>query len=832
MIEGIAKQGGLKVAAFAALFAIVVLIVATPISAQATVAEDFSDRMATTLVSDPGAAGQAAEGELGRLARLGRAAKDGDRAAALWVLAQAAFRVGEVELAEQALRRLDALVLSDRARHRARAALLRGLMARRRGEFGVALPLLQRAQRGFITSHDVRGQAQALQALGVIYNDVGDGAQGVRFFTLAEQTYSGDDLFVMSLNNNIGVALQNAGHFAEAIPRFARARDIAVRLGATPWARIAQINIANAEQEMGNDRAAQATLRGLGSSEQLDIEQRRDVQRLHAEIALNAGRVAEAERLVERALGNVDPAKSDYSYFPIHLTAYQVYQRLGRFEDGLVHLQAARRLDTERAQVNASNRAALLSAQFQFSSQEARISRLRAEQAARDAAYQRNIAVAIAMGSLLALGLLAWALRLAIRSRNRSRADAAELAITNKRLVSALAAKTEFLASTSHEIRTPLNGILGMSQIMLADTKLPEHLRSQIELVHDAGTTMRALVDDILDVAKIEHGGFVINPRPTDVTELVERVARLYEAQAQDKGLELRTEIEPGLAWQQVDADRLTQIMFNLVGNALKFTHHGHIAIRICHQAGDQEQLRIEVADTGIGIAAEQHQSVFEMFQQVDNGRSRQYGGTGLGLSICRQLVEAMDGEIALDSAEGVGSTFTVHLPWCQVDVPIVTNSMQNGLTEGDEPLPLLAIIAANPMRASLLTAMARQAGFHPLHIESQQEFERFSALDGGDWLVDAQTLEQMSQWVDATEPPNKRVLLIGLNPQNMKIPSWLNEIVTCVQFTRNNVTAALAEWVAATTFRHGAKSNQDDIEGHIDMVVGQDVGKLASAGG
>ncbi|MEK6542013.1 MAG: ATP-binding protein [Pseudomonadota bacterium] len=826
-----------------ALAIIGIITLATPASAQTTASAqtpasgDFADRMAVTLFSDPGAAGQAAENELARLTRLGEAAQDSDRAAAYWVLAQAAFRVGEDTLAEQTLRRALALPLTGAPRRRvqAQAALLRGLMARGRGDFGAALPLLQQAQQAYIAAHDVRGQAQALQALGVIYNDVGDGGQGMRFFTLAEQTYQGDDLFRFSLNNNIGVALQNANRFADSITRFVTARDIAGRIGSTNSSRPAQFNIAVSELNLGHDARAQAALGELGPLEQLGETQQRDVLRISALIAFNAGHVTEAEHLVNRALGGVNAITSDASYFETHIAAYKIYQRLGRSADALVQLEAVRRLDAERAQVNASNRAALLSAQFQFSSQEARIIRMRAEQAARDAAYQRNIAVAISIGSLMILALLSWLLMLSIRSRNRAQADAAELAVVNKRLVSALAAKTEFLASTSHEIRTPLNGILGMSQIMLADAKLPPHLRTQIELVQDAGTAMRALVDDILDVAKIEHGGFVINPRPTDVVELIDRVTRLYESQAHDRGVTLTIDMPDAMPLQLLDADRLTQILFNLVGNAMKFTHEGSIAVRLREvPSGDEANMAIEVADTGIGIAPEWQDAVFEMFQQVDNGRARNYGGTGLGLSICRQLVEAMGGTISLESAEGVGSTFSVSLPWRPLDALVADNiTGLKGAHGGSAGQKAIGIISNNPVRVSMLTAMVKQAGVTALVISEAEDFAQFAACDAIDWLVDGQAAGQFIAFAEATTAPRGRVLLVGDRLEADNIPQWFNEIVTCVQFTRNNVAAVLAEWIddltpVSTCVTQGLGESGE----RPCLQADAEVGKTASSGG
>ncbi len=798
----------------------------------------FAQRMTELMAGDPVAAGQRAAAEIARLRQLGSDARPADLASAYWIVAQAAFRSGDATAAEQALAAANRLPLAGamRTRMRAQSALLRGYIARGRGEYGVALQLYRSAQTGFIAVRDLRGQGQALQALGTIFSDVGDGEAAMRYLTLAEDAYDGDDLFRLALYNNMGVALQNADRYADSEAKFGLALNIADRIGNAPYSRDIRLNMAASELMLGQYQLARTTLGQLGPAQALaDPRQRRNAQRILALIALHEGRSAEAERLIRAAIDGANPDQTDSPYRRIHFAAYEIFSAQGRTGEALLQLEAVRRIDAVDGAVTATNRAALLAAQFQFDAQEARIDRLKAAQLERGIASQRTLTLIVLVGSAVVLLLLLGLLLLAIRSRSRAQRDSAALTIVNKQLVAALAAKAEFLASTSHEIRTPLNGILGMTQILLADQQLPPHMRTQIELVHDAGTAMRALVDDILDVAKIEHGSFAINPRATDIVDLVRRVTRLYDVQAQDRGVALRTELVMDARWQDVDPDRLTQILFNLVGNAMKFTHQGNITVRLSQQAADgDEWMVLEVADTGIGIAAKWHDAVFEMFRQVDSTRTRNYCGTGLGLAICRQLVHAMGGEISLDSAEDVGSTFTVRLPWRPVDAPAIIGRMAlpqiGALGRKDEHF--LAVIASNPMRSAMLVAMARQAGCATSIIQTTDDFAKVSDQGGVDWLVDSQAIGVFLGWVDDAALPPGRILLVGDAPESKNIPSRFNELTTLAAFSVNGVTAVLAEWGRGTASFHAGDTTEPAFQaGGSSQPAASDTLPIASTG-
>jgi len=249
-------------------------------------------------------------------------------------------------------------------------------------------------------------------------------------------------------------------------------------------------------------------------------------------------------------------------------------------------------------------------------------------------------------------------------SRDRISAAHDELQVTNAALDKALRARTDFLAMASHEMRTPLNGIMGMTQVVMASPQLPQDLRSKVDLVYECGQAMLALVNDILDVAKIESGELYIAPVEMDLHALLEETRQGWTDKAKTKKLAIR--LDPGETPGRIieDPGRLRQILVNLASNALKFTKSGELSLQARVEPGDSgEILVLQVSDSGIGIQREKFEEIFEAFSQVDAGITRRYGGTGLGLTISRRFARAMGGDLTVESELGQGSQFTLRLP-------------------------------------------------------------------------------------------------------------------------------------------------------------------------
>ncbi len=249
-------------------------------------------------------------------------------------------------------------------------------------------------------------------------------------------------------------------------------------------------------------------------------------------------------------------------------------------------------------------------------------------------------------------------------------------------------AKSEFIANMSHEIRTPMNAVLGFTQVLsekLGDNPLSAYLTP----IQDGGRALMTLITDVLDLSRIEAGKLTLHQRPTSPRQLFEEVGRIFSRQIADKGLTLAVEVDPDLpAELLLDEARLRQVLFNLVGNAVKFTESGSIRIE-ARRAGDHSEhadgpvnLMIRVSDTGIGIPDHQKARIFDAFEQRSGQSEAQYGGTGLGLTITRRLVEMMGGTVSVSGEEGEGSRFTIRLP----SVSPATGELSPG--SGDDAAP------------------------------------------------------------------------------------------------------------------------------------------------
>ena len=232
-----------------------------------------------------------------------------------------------------------------------------------------------------------------------------------------------------------------------------------------------------------------------------------------------------------------------------------------------------------------------------------------------------------------------------------------------ERAEAASVAKTRFLANMSHELRTPLNAVIGASQLLQDTRDDPDGQAALVNSIRDGGTKLLGLIDNILDLARIETGALELAPEDFNLVDCIESALSSASVAARTRGLKLACIIDPALpSWRHGDATRLRQILLNLLGNAIKFTLEGEVVLRVEPGAG-AEAIRISVLDTGIGIGEASLTQIFEPFRQADDASNRRFGGSGLGLAICKQLVEVMGGRIGVSSRLGKGSRFEVDVP-------------------------------------------------------------------------------------------------------------------------------------------------------------------------
>ncbi len=323
---------------------------------------------------------------------------------------------------------------------------------------------------------------------------------------------------------------------------------------------------------------------------------------------------------------------------------------------------------------------------------------------------------------------------------------------------SANRAKSRFLATMSHEIRTPMNGILGMSSL-LAETPLSADQRTYARAIEESARTLLALIDEILDFSRIEAGRLEITAEPFALDECIESAVELLQSKASEKKLDLAWWIEPSLPKLVIgDAMRLRQILLNLIGNAIKFTDRGGIAVRVngeLESSGATARLSIRITDTGIGIAESTLPTLFSEFEQTDEAMRRQRGGTGLGLAISRRLARGMGGDISVTSAPGIGSTFTLSLT---AGVMPRSRPVLDVPTRAGEPQVILVALDG-PVERRIVAEVLRSLGFeavessvadaHRLTRGPRAPMRRFSALlIGGESGIEAarQLLDALRQ--------------------------------------------------------------------------------------
>jgi len=336
---------------------------------------------------------------------------------------------------------------------------------------------------------------------------------------------------------------------------------------------------------------------------------------------------------------------------------------------------------------------------------------------------------------------------LKIKEQNsRLHQQAAELNHARNIAEQANRAKSEFLANVSHEIRTPMNAILGFSEILLKETENPVH-RRRLQNIRSAGKVLTALIDDILDLSKIEAGKFDICSEPVNFRDILNEVHQLFLHKFQEKGLYFKISVSEDVPDMLIlDELRIRQILINLVGNAIKFTHQGYVEVKV---RGERSEVRgqaftsdplpltsdldliLEVRDTGIGIHEDCRGKIFESFCQQDGRITRQYGGTGLGLTITRKLAELMNGEVSVQSEVGKGSTFRVVLR----GVETVSDLSQAWPAESRRSVPEETDVEFEPASVLLVDDVASNRELVKAYLEDAP-FSVIEAENGDDALA------------------------------------------------------------------------------------------------
>jgi CheY-like chemotaxis protein/two-component sensor histidine kinase len=344
-------------------------------------------------------------------------------------------------------------------------------------------------------------------------------------------------------------------------------------------------------------------------------------------------------------------------------------------------------------------------------------------------------------------------------------------------------AKSTFLSVMSHEIRTPLNGILGMTQVMIRDTSDEQSL-SRLDIVQQSGEGLLAILNDLLDLSRIEAGKIELESIPFDMSEVLGGAYSAFTALANKKGLSLRLDIEAIQGRYIGDPTRIRQIVYNLLSNALKFTEAGSVEIRARSIEGG---LEIVVADTGIGIAPDQLSEIFREFNQADTSINRRFGGTGLGLSIARDLATLMGGSIMVESRLGEGSRFTVRLQVVRTGDPERATEPVEDAQPATISLGSLRVLAAedNDVNQLVLRTILEQFGVTATVVKNGSE--AVDAWAGQPWDVILMDIQMpVMGGVEATRLIRKQETEIQRKPTPI------------IAVTANNMTHQLPEYEAA----------------------------------
>ena len=471
---------------------------------------------------------------------------------------------------------------------------------------------------------------------------------------------------------NLSYTWLEEGRPEQALPVLEQARELAVAQDNPLLMAHAFHNTGEALVELGrSEDAADYLGRSLDLSTELGLQSvSADNHYYLGRVALADGRLERAQTLAEKALEIAQSIEENFRLRNVYDLLYRIAKAAGRSGDALAALETHVRYKDEVFNRENDRRRALLAAQFELSQKENEIELLKrdAEIQRLDLARKESLQRATVAGVVLAMTIilaLAYSLWLRIRANRKIAEKARALTRTKRELEKANRAKSDFLAMTSHEVRTPLNGILGMTQLLLK-TDLDDVQRKTANTILAAGQALLTILNDILDMSKIEAGRIELAPANFSPRELAARQDDLWRSHANAKGIDFTLEIDENLPETvHADANRIQQILFNLISNAIKFTDQGEIRVSVSAQSDGRggTALAFDITDSGIGIPEDERKTLFEPYRQGKRALDGHHGGTGLGLHICRELVRRMNGDIGVESAPGSGSRFWFSVP-------------------------------------------------------------------------------------------------------------------------------------------------------------------------
>lgn len=504
---------------------------------------------------------------------------------------------------------------------------------------------------------------------------------------------------------------------------------------------------------------------------------------------LYAGRgdIIEAEKAISSALELAQVGGNREEELAAHSALAEMYEQDGVFDQAFAHLKAQLVLRKELYPEGYAERLAEVQSKYESKEREAEIDRLRRDNAVSELAIirekgQTNVAIGGVIVIFVILLGLAYGFSINKRSSLRVQRQNTRLLEVGRELERANRVKSEILANTSHEIRTPLNGILGLASLLL-DTRLSAAQRSQLKSIEHSGRTLLHLVNDILDMSRIEAGKLDIELGPFHVREDLAAEVRIWQEQCEMKGISFALDIADDVPEISIAAgSRINQVLCNFVSNAIKFTEKGGIKVNISAEKDVDGGVRtlFKVVDTGMGIPRENHSDLFERFSQIDTSSTRAFGGTGLGLAICKELAELMGGRVGMESDIGEGSTF-----WFWVDLvrpddeeeyasrrDRVSSSAFDGVSDTAAGMDVL-VAEDNEINRMVIEGLVKRAGHNPFLVnDGQAALEILSERSFDLILMDVQMPNidgvTAAKWIRALDTEISEIPIVALTANAM----------------------------------------------------------------